>query len=152
MRAALYARVSTTRQADNDLSIPDQLRQMRDWCKSQGFTVVQEYIESGASATDDKRPAFQQMIADGLAKPSSFDALIIHSLSRFFRDGIEFGSYERKLKKNGVRIISITQPTSDDTGGEMMRRVINLFDEHQSKENSKHTSPCYEGECPARLF
>ncbi len=29
MQVALYARVSTTRQAENDLSIPDQLRQMR---------------------------------------------------------------------------------------------------------------------------
>ena len=140
MHVALYARVSTTRQADNDLSIPDQLRQLKEWCKANGHVVVQEYIEPGASATDDKRPAFQQMISDALLKPSAFEAIIIHSLSRFFRDGIEFGVYERKLKRNGVQVVSITQPTSDDAGGEMMRRIINLFDEHQSKENSKHTS------------
>jgi DNA invertase Pin-like site-specific DNA recombinase len=140
MHVALYARVSTTRQADNDLSIPDQLRQLNEWCKANGHLVVQEYIEPGASATDDKRPVFQRMINDALAKQPTFEAVIIHSLSRFFRDGIEFGSYERKLIKNGVKVISITQPTSDDAGGEMMRRIINLFDEHQSKENSKHTS------------
>ncbi|MGE3480449.1 MAG: recombinase family protein [Gammaproteobacteria bacterium] len=140
MRVALYARVSTTRQAENDLSIPDQLRQMRDWCQTNGHLAVQEYIEPGASATDDKRPIFQQMMADALQKSPLFDAIIIHSFSRFFRDGIEFGSYERKLLKHGVKVISITQPTSDDAGGEMMRRIINLFDEHQSKENSKHTS------------
>ena len=140
MYVALYARVSTTRQADNDLSIPDQLRQLKEWCKANGHIVVQEYIEPGASATDDKRPVFQQMIADAMLKPSAFEGIIIHSLSRFFRDGIEFGVYERKLHKHGVKVISITQPTSDDAGGEMMRRIINLFDEHQSKENSKHTS------------
>lgn len=140
MQVALYARVSTTRQADNDLSIPDQLRQLNDWCKAKGHLVVQEYVEPGASATDDKRPVFQQMIADALQKQPAFNAIIIHSLSRFFRDGIEFGVYERKLKKNSVQVISITQPTSDDASGEMMRRIINLFDEHQSKENSKHTS------------
>ena len=140
MHVALYARVSTTRQADNDLSIPDQLRQLKEWCKGHGHLVVQEYIEPGASATDDKRPVFQQMIADAMSKPPTFEAIIIHSLSRFFRDGIEFGVYERKLAKNKVKVISITQPTSDDAGGEMMRRIINLFDEHQSKENSKHTS------------
>lgn len=33
MAVALYARVSTTRQAENDLSIPDQLRQLHDYCK-----------------------------------------------------------------------------------------------------------------------
>ena len=46
----------------------------------------------------------------------------------------------RKLAKNKVKVISITQPTSDDAGGEMMRRIICMFDEHQSKEISKHVS------------
>ena len=31
LRVGLYARVSTTRQAENDLSIPDQLRQLKEY-------------------------------------------------------------------------------------------------------------------------
>ena len=31
-RAALYLRVSTGRQAENDLSIPDQRRQLQSYC------------------------------------------------------------------------------------------------------------------------
>jgi len=58
MHVALYARVSTTRQAANDLSIPDQLRQLNEWSHANGHAVVCEYIEPGASATDDKRPVF----------------------------------------------------------------------------------------------
>jgi hypothetical protein len=38
---------------EKDLSIPDQLRQMREWCKGEGLTVAMEYVESGATATDD---------------------------------------------------------------------------------------------------
>lgn len=140
MHVALYARVSTVRQADNDLSIPDQLRQLNDWCKANGHLVVHEYVEPGASATDDKRPVFQQMMHDAMQKPQAFEAIIIHSLSRFFRDAIQFGVYERKLLKNKIKVISITQQTSDDSAGEMMRRIISTFDEYQSKENSKHTS------------
>lgn len=140
MLVCLYARVSTTRQAENDLSIPDQLQQMRDWCKASGHEIVREYVEPGASATDDKRPVFQQMIADAMMKPAPFSGLIIHSLSRFFRDVVQFGVYERKLVKHGVKIVSITQQTSDDPMGEMARRLFSLFDEYQSKENSKHTS------------
>ena len=64
----------------------------------------------------------------------------MHSLSRFFRDHIEFGVYERRLKRHGVKIISITQQTSEDSAGEMVRQLFGLFDEYQSKENSKHTS------------
>ena len=140
MHVTLYARVSTTRQADNDLSIPDQLRQLNEWCKANGHLVVHEYVEPGASATDDKRPVFQQLIHDASQKPQQFEAIIIHSLSRFFRDAIQFGVYERKLSKNKVKVISITQQTSDDSAGEMMRRIISTFDEYNSKENSKHTS------------
>ena len=139
MAVALYARVSTTRQADKDLSIPDQLRQMRDWCKRNGYSVGKEYVEAGASATDDKRPMFQQMIGDATMKPAPFEAVIVHSLSRFFRDYLEFALYERRLNKSGVKVISITQQTSEDPAGEMARRIFSMFDEYQSKENSKHT-------------
>ena len=139
MAVALYARVSTSRQADKDLSIPDQLRQMRDWCRRQGYAVGQEYVEAGASATDDKRPVFQQMIADATMKPPPYEAVVIHSLSRFFRDSLEFALYERRLNKAGAKLISITQQTSDDPAGEMAQRIFSMFDEYQSKENGKHT-------------
>ena len=69
-----------------DLSIPDQLRQMRDWCNGQGLAVTTEYVEPGASATDDRRPVFQQMIADATLEASPYEAIIVHSRSRFFRD------------------------------------------------------------------
>lgn len=68
MHIALYARVSTTRQAENDLSIPDQLRQMRQWTERHGHVVVKEYLEPGNTATDDKRPVFQEMMADATVK------------------------------------------------------------------------------------
>ena len=139
MAVALYARVSTTRQAEKDLSIPDQLRQMRDWCRRNGHSVGKEYVEAGASATDDKRPAFQAMVSDATMKPAPFEAVIVHSLSRFFRDSLEFALYERRLLKSGVKVISITQQTSDDPAGEMARRIFSMFDEYQSKENAKHT-------------
>ena len=139
MAVALYARVSTTKQADKDLSIPDQLRQMRDWCKRNGHAIAKEYIEAGASATDDRRPEFQQMIADATLKPGPYEAIIVHSLSRFFRDHIASALYERQLKKAGARLISISQQTSDDPSGEMARSIFSLFDEYQSKENGKHT-------------
>jgi DNA invertase Pin-like site-specific DNA recombinase len=43
-------RVSTGRQAEHDLSIPDQRRQLESWCRNLGYAVVQEFIESGASS------------------------------------------------------------------------------------------------------
>lgn len=139
MDVVIYARVSTGKQVENDLSIPNQLRQLREWCKAHRHRLVSEYVEAGATATDDRRPVFQQMIGDASLSPPPFEAIVVHSLSRFFRDALEFGLYERKLKRSGVKVISITQQTGDDPSGEMARKLFSLFDEYQSKENAKHT-------------
>jgi site-specific DNA recombinase len=139
MRAALYLRVSTTRQAEQDLSIPDQRRQAEAFATRKGWQVAVEYEEAGASATDDKRPAFQRMIEDAKKNPRPFDVVVVHSFSRFFRDAFQSEMYIRQLKKAGVKLISITQETSDDPNGHLVRNILALFDEHSSQENAKHT-------------
>ncbi|WP_210210549.1 recombinase family protein [Brucella anthropi] len=138
-RAALYLRVSTGRQAEHDLSIPDQRRQLRAYCEAKGIEVVAEYVEPGASATDDKRPEFQKMMDAASEKPAPFDCIIVHSFSRFFRDQFQLEFYFRRLAKNGVKLTSITQDLGDDPISGMMRQIMALFDEYQSKENAKHT-------------
>jgi DNA invertase Pin-like site-specific DNA recombinase len=137
-RAALYLRVSTARQAEHDVSIPDQKRQGEAYCASRGYQLVETYVEPGASATNDRRPEFQRMIEAGTSKPAPFDIVIVHSFSRFFRDHFELEFYVRKLAKNGVRLVSITQEMGDDPMHVMMRQIMALFDEYQSKENAKH--------------
>jgi DNA invertase Pin-like site-specific DNA recombinase len=47
--------------------------------------------------------------------------------------------YVRRLAKNGVRLMSITQELGGDSMSAMMRQIMALFDEYQSKENAKHT-------------
>ena len=139
IRAALYLRVSTSRQAENDLSIPDQRCQAKGYCTSHGWEIVADYVEPGASATDDRRPEFQRMIDAATAKPAMFDVILVHSFSRFFRDQFQLEFYVRRLAKNGVRLISITQELGDDPMSNMIRQIMALFDEYQSKENAKHT-------------
>src|SRR5580658_10485957 len=138
LRAALYLRVSTARQAEHDVSIPDQKRQGEAYCQSRGCQLVETYVEPGASATNDRRPEFQRMIEAGTSKPAPFDVVIVHSFSRFFRDHFELKFYIRKLAKNGVKLVSITQEMGDDPMHVMMRQIMALFDEYQSKENAKH--------------
>ena len=139
VRAALYLRVSTGRQADNDLSIPDQRRQAKAYCASRGWEIAADYVEPGASATDDRRPEFQRMIDAATTKPAAFDVIVVHSFSRFFRDQFQLEFYVRRLAKAGVRLVSITQELGDDPMSNMIRQIMALFDEYQSKENAKHT-------------
>lgn len=100
--------------------------------------LVDTFVEMGASATNDRRPEFQKLIEAGISKPAPFDVVVVHSFSRFFRDHFELEFYVRKLAKNGVKLISITQEMGDDPMHVMMRQIMALFDEYQSKENAKH--------------
>jgi site-specific DNA recombinase len=140
LRAVLYMRVSTGRQAEHDLSIPDQRQQLQSWCRGHGHAVTAEFVEAGASATDDRRPVFQQMIERACDGEHAFDVIIVHSYSRFFREAFEQEFYLRKLAKHNVKVVSITQPVGDENEPvhAMMRKVIALFDEYQSRENAKH--------------
>jgi site-specific DNA recombinase len=131
---------STGRQAEHDLSIPDQRSQLNSWCRTKAHVVVAEFIEAGASASDDRRPVFQQMIERACDGEQAFDLIVVHSYSRFFRQAFEQEFYLRRLAKHGVRVVSITQPVGDESEPvqALMRKVIALFDGYQSKENAKH--------------
>ena len=137
-RAALYLRVSTGRQAEGDVSLPSQREVTTRFCEAQGWTVEQEFIEPGASAIDDKRPVFQRMLEQAASTSRNFDVICVHAFSRFYRNGAEMELTIRRLKKLGVDVVSVTQPTGDDPSQAMMRQIIGIFDEYTSRENGKN--------------
>lgn len=140
LRAALYLRVSTGRQAAGDVSLPSQRELTRRYCESRGWIVTREYLEPGASATDDRRPEFQQMLEDARGTEKPFDVIVVHSFSRFYRNGAEMELTIRRLRKHGVEVVSVTQPTGDDPSQELMRQIIGIFDEYSSRENGKNVT------------
>ena len=77
-------------------------------------------------------------------KPTSpdrrFDIICVHAFSRFYRNGAEMELTIRKLRKHGVEVVSVTQPTGDDPSQEMMRQMIGIFDEYTSRENGKNVT------------
>src|SRR5438132_975379 len=139
-RVAIYARVSTTRQAENDISIPDQIAQARKHCEARGWYVVREFVDPGASARDDKRPQFQAMMDAGCVDPSPFDIVLVHSQSRFFRDTAGYVVSKRRLQKHGVSLVSMTQDFGQGAAAEFAETIIAAADALHSAETAKHVS------------
>lgn len=135
-RAAIYLRVSTVRQAEKDLSIPDQRRCVEDYCKRLGWVVVADYVESGRSARDDKRPEFQRMIDDALHPDNPFDVILVHSFSRFFRDEVYQELYIRKLAERNVLVQSSTEEVGDGFAGEAARRILGIVAELENRQRA----------------
>jgi site-specific DNA recombinase len=139
IRIAAYLRVSTTKQAEADLSLPDQRRHAETYCARMGWDLVEVFNEPGASALDEDRPEFQRMIDRACGPERPFDKILVHSFSRFSRDALHSEIYIRRLRRAGVEVVSATQEFSTDPTGEMARKFMNLFDEYSSRENAKHT-------------
>ena len=133
----VYARVSTTRQEKNDLSLPDQIATAERWVEDHGAQAVRVFSEAG-SATDDHRRAFREMIALAEADEHPVDIILARSLSRLFRNALNFMQYRERLRRKKIRIISVTQNFGDDPASDLAVSMLAIFDEYHSAENAKH--------------
>lgn len=126
--AVIYARYSS--HAQREESIEGQLRVCYEYAKREGFTVTEEYIDRAISGTTEERPAFQRLLADSELK--TFDVVLMYSLDRFARDRYAAAVHRRALKKNGVRIIAVTQPIADSPEGIIMESLLEGMAEYYS--------------------
>lgn len=128
--AAAYIRVSDHRQ--EEYSPASQLKLIREYAKREGYIVPDEYVfqDDGISAkTVTKRPQFNNMIAHAKEKEPPFSAILVWKFSRFARNQEESIVYKSLLKKNGVDVISISEPVMEGPFGGLIERIIEFFDE-----------------------
>lgn len=102
-RAAIYARVSTREQAENGYSIEAQLRRLRAYCRSRGWTIAGEYVDGGHSGRSDRRPAYSKMIREA----DTWDVLAVLKIDRLHRNitnHYKLCEFLKKTKKDMVAI------------------------------------------------
>ena len=126
--AVIYARFSSHNQ--NEQSIEGQLRDNYAWAETQGVTVVGEYIDRALSGTKDTRPDFQRMIED--AAKRQFDMIIVWKLDRFARNRYDSAIYKAKLKKYGVRVVSVKENITDSPEGIILEGLLESMAEYYS--------------------
>lgn len=110
MNVAIYARVSTRDKQD----ATNQIRQLREFCAKQDWTVTAEYIDRLSGKSSD-RPRFQAMFQ--AASRREFDLLLFWSLDRMTREGaLPTLRYLEQLSTYGVKFRSFTEPYLDTLG------------------------------------
>ncbi|MBO7714015.1 MAG: recombinase family protein, partial [Methanobrevibacter sp.] len=131
--AAAYIRVSTEDQTE--YSPDSQLKIIRAYAKEHDMILPDEFIyaDEGISGRKaDKRPAFQQMIGTAKMKPKPFDVVLLWKFSRFARNRLESMTYKSVLKKNGIDVVSISEPIGDEPTAIIMEAMIEAMDEYYS--------------------
>lgn len=130
MNAVIYARYSSDNQREE--SIEGQLRECKAYADKNEITVLATYIDRALSAKTDNRPDFQRMIKD--SAKGLFDVVIVWKLDRFSRDRYDSAHYKHILKKHGVKVISATEPISQDSTGILLESVLEGYAEFYSAE------------------
>jgi len=133
MKAVIYARYSSDSQTEN--SIEGQLRECKEFAKNSGFKIFATYIDRAFSAKTDARPQFQKMIKDSSKK--LFDVVIVWKLDRFARNRYDSAHYKAILRRNSVKVVSATEPISEDSTGILLESLLEGYAEFFSAELSE---------------
>jgi len=115
------------------MSLPAQRASIEKFAEARGLHVVKIYTEPGASARDDNRPVFREMIQDVLSPSSTVSTILVLSLSRFMRDSMKSQLHKRKLRADGVDVIAVQQEVAEGPSGQLMENVFEAFDQFESE-------------------
>lgn len=131
----LYLRVSTDEQAKQGFSLDNQRRACGDYAKSNGYQIIDTFLEEGRSARTTDRPEFQKLLKAVDDKP--VNAIIVYKIDRFARNVSDFSNIRKELKSKGINLISLSE------GGDVTEGLIgNIFAsvaEWESEVNGNRT-------------
>ena len=126
-----YCRYSSDMQ--DEKSIEQQKMEITEYAQKNNIEVVSFYCDEAKSGTKDNRDNFQAMISDA-CKNKDIECVLVWKTDRFARNVQDSLYYRNKLKKNGTKIISITQPIDDSTPeGQLMTTLLAGMDEYYSQ-------------------
>ena len=129
--AALWTRVSTERQEENNCSLETQERICKEYAVNHGITIKKQYGGTHESAKTEGQ-LYRKMIAE-VAADREINIILVYSFDRFSRAGNEAIMTKAYLKSKGVYVISATQPTDPDScAGEFMENILFLFNQFEN--------------------
>jgi DNA invertase Pin-like site-specific DNA recombinase len=128
MKAALYARVSTTEQ-----HVENQLQELRSYCERRGWTAT-EFVDHGISGAKDRRPALDDLLKS--AKRRKFDALVCWRLDRLGRNLRHLILLLDELHAVGVAFVSLAEGIDATTpAGRLQLHVLGAIAEFERARN-----------------
>lgn len=113
MQAIAYTRVSTTRQAEEGVSLAAQHGAINKWCESQGHYIDGRFTDEGISGKKTKnRPGITAALT---AVCQCKGILVVYSLSRMSRSLIDMAQIAERINKAGAQLASCTESFNTTT-------------------------------------
>ena len=134
--AVAYARYSSAGQ--RDVSIEQQLMDIRAFAKREGYTLVHEYADHARSGFKNSaaRTAFQSMMAS--ADSGTFDTVICWKVDRFGRNREESALFKGRLRRFGVKVLYAMEPIPEGSAGVLLEGMLEATAEWYSRQLSEN--------------
>ena len=136
--AVIYVRVSTKEQTEN-LSLPTQLRACEEYCRREGFDVLERFKEQGESAKTTDRSELQKLLKYCRTNKGKIHFVVVYNLTRFAREKYDHFALRAHLKSLGISLRSATEPIDDTSTGKLMEGVLAAFAQFDNDVRSERT-------------
>ena len=136
--AVIYVRVSTKEQTEN-LSLPTQLRACEEYCRRQGYEILERFHEEGESAKTTDRSQLQNLLTYCRLNKGRVHFVVVFNLTRFARDKYDHFALRSHLQSLGISLRSATEPIDDTSTGKLMEGVLAAFAQFDNDCRSDRT-------------
>jgi DNA invertase Pin-like site-specific DNA recombinase len=134
----IYVRVSTKEQTEN-LSLPTQLRACEEYCRREGYEILEQFREEGESAKTADRPQLQRLLKYCRTNKGRVHFVVVFNLTRFAREKYDHFALRSHLKSLGISLRSATEPIDDTSTGKLMEGVLASFAQFDNDVRSDRT-------------
>jgi len=131
-------RVSTKEQTEN-LSLPTQLRACEEYCRREGYEVLQRFTEQGESAKTTDRTELQRLLNYCRTHKGKVHFVVVYNITRFAREKYDHFALRALLKSLGISLRSATEPIDDTSTGKLMEGVLAAFAQFDNDVRSDRT-------------
>jgi len=128
MRTALYARVSSERQAKAQ-TIGSQLEALRTYAVGNGLEVVEEFTDDGYSAARLDRPALDRL--RDAAERGEFELVLTDCADRLARKFVLQALIMEELEQFGVKVMFLEGGAADDPLSKLTHQITGAVAEFE---------------------
>lgn len=130
--------MSTKEQTEN-LSLATQLRACEEYCKREGYEVLERFKEEGESAKTTDRTELQNLLKYCCTHKGKVHFVVVYILTRFAREKYDHFALRAFLKSLGISLRSATEPIDDTSTGKLMEGVLAAFRPAQEIRRGGHS-------------
>ncbi|HDE3574048.1 TPA: recombinase family protein [Staphylococcus aureus] len=124
-----YIRVSTERQVEG-YSIEGQITQIEQYCRFNGYELVDIYADRGISGKSMNRPELQRMLND--AKNGKLDCVMVYKTNRLARNTSDLLTIVEELHRQNVEFFSLSERMEvKNSTGKLMLQILASFSEFE---------------------